>query len=195
MDFILHKPAAASKVCCGHYIELFEECTEFHCDGQFINTYGERIVDPRVKKCKEIFLDQYRFFQPIESCMTESILEYKKKYSSVDLVSTWGIDPVFKVQKYLPNEGYFKTHCENGGFEDSNRILAWMIYLNDVYDDGYTVFPNQEKKFQPRTGDLLVWPAHFTHPHHGVTSKTETKYILTGWFTYTKGDHPWDKVS
>ena len=48
-------------------IELFEECTEFHCDGQFINTDGERIVDPRVKKCKEIFLDQYRFFQPIGS--------------------------------------------------------------------------------------------------------------------------------
>jgi len=59
-----------------------------------------------------------------------------------------------------------------------------MIYLNDVMDGGHTEFPNQNKKFQPRIGDILIWPAYFTHSHRGITSLTQTKYIMTGWFTY-----------
>ena len=63
-------------------------------------------------------------------------------------------------------------------------MLAWMIYLNDVTDGGYTEFPCQDKKIQPRAGDALVWPAFFTHAHKGITSKTQTKYIVTGWCEY-----------
>ena len=59
-----------------------------------------------------------------------------------------------------------------------------MVYLNDVHDGGYTAFPTQKKKFQPRVGDALIWPAFWTHPHHGITSKTQTKYIATGWINY-----------
>jgi hypothetical protein len=59
-----------------------------------------------------------------------------------------------------------------------------MIYLNDVTDGGETEFPTQNIKFQPRAGDILIWPAYFTHPHHGITSRTQTKYILTGWYIF-----------
>ena len=59
-----------------------------------------------------------------------------------------------------------------------------MIYLNDVTEGGYTEFPSQNKLFQPRTGDILIWPAFWTHPHRGITSKTQTKYIITGWHVH-----------
>ena len=59
-----------------------------------------------------------------------------------------------------------------------------MIYLNDVTDGGYTEFPNQKKKYQPRAGDILIWPAYFTHPHNGIVSKKNKKYIVTGWCGY-----------
>ena len=92
------------------------------------------------------------------------------------------------MQRYYPGEGYFVLHCENGGphpdKEMTKRMLAWMIYLNDVKDGGYTEFPTQNKKFQPRRGDVLIWPAYFTHPHRGITSKSQTKYIATGWFGF-----------
>lgn len=184
MDFILHESAALSKEWCDQYVELFEANPQSQHDGGMHDNQGIVINNPEWKKCKEIYLEEYRFFEPIEPCMSESILKYREKYPSVDVVHTWDIEPTFKLQRYLPSEAYFKVHCENASPEDSNRVLAWMIYLNDVYDEGHTVFPNQEKKFQPRTGDLLIWPAHFTHPHHGVPSKTETKYILTGWFSF-----------
>ena len=87
----------------------------------------------------------------------------------------------------MPSEGYFVYHCENSGPEKDivNRVLAWMIYLNDVTDGGHTEFLNQKKKYQPRTGDVLIWPAYFTHTHRGITSKSQTKYIATGWFNFT----------
>ena len=36
-----------------------------------------------------------------------------------------------------------------------------------------------------KKGNLILWPADFTHPHVGVVSNTQEKYISTGWFNYT----------
>ena len=192
MDFILHESAALSKESCDGYIELFEMNPQIQVDGS-VNVQGKPLIDSESKKCKEIYLHEYRFFAPIQTCLSQGILKYKEKYSSIDELERWNVDSNFKIQKYLPGEGFFRTHCENGSVQTSHRVLAWMIYLNDVYDEGHTVFPNQEKKFQPRVGDLLIWPAHFTHVHHGVTSESETKYILSGWFIFIPGAHPWEK--
>ena len=57
-----------------------------------------------------------------------------------------------------------------------------MAYLNTVKDGGGTEFPFQNKIFSANKGDLIVWPAGFTHPHKGIVSLTEEKYIVTGWF-------------
>ena len=57
-----------------------------------------------------------------------------------------------------------------------------MLYLNTVKDKGGTEFPYQQKIFSAIKGDLLIWPSDFTHPHRGIVSPTEEKYIATGWF-------------
>ena len=115
-----------------------------------------------------------------------ALKEYHQKYieSAPPKMATYDKDRYFKLQKYFPSDGYFVYHCESCNSDTSDRVLAWMIYLNDVTDDGYTEFPNQKKKYKPRTGDMLVWPAYFTHTHRGVTSKSQTKYIATGWFNF-----------
>jgi len=33
-------------------------------------------------------------------------------------------------------------------------------------------------------GKMVIWPAYWTHVHHGVVSTTQTKYIATGWFEF-----------
>ena len=35
---------------------------------------------------------------------------------------------------------------------------------------------------EAKKGNLVIWPAEFTHMHKGVISKTKEKYIATGWF-------------
>jgi len=60
-----------------------------------------------------------------------------------------------------------------------------MTYLNDV-DEGGTEFKNQKIKLPARKGLTTIWPTDWTHTHRGVISKTQDKYIITGWFNYVK---------
>jgi hypothetical protein len=61
-----------------------------------------------------------------------------------------------------------------------------MTYLNDVTDDGETEFYYQQVKFQPKKGLTVIWPADWTHTHRGIASMTQDKYIVTGWYNFTK---------
>ena len=89
------------------------------------------------------------------------------------------------LQKTEPTEGYHDFHYENGGWDESNRCLAWMIYLNDVEEGGETEFLYQKLRIKPQRNMALIWPASFTHMHRGLTPLSSTKYILTGWFVPT----------
>ena len=189
-DFIYRKKGVLSQSDCSNLIALFESHPEWQFKG---TTGGERVYDATLKKDTEMI---FNFNQPpdlrwILDYLKGCIDEYVEKYPALnDHVNTWGCWEIYKIQRYLPGEGYFSQHVENSGpCADEEpilrRILAWMIYLNDVTDGGETVFPTQNKKFQPRRGDILIWPAYFTHPHHGITSKTQKKYIVTGWYNFS----------
>lgn len=91
--------------------------------------------------------------------------------------------PNFKLQKTSPGGGYHVWHCESASIDTANRVLAWMIYLNDMPDgEGETEFYYQKRRINPTKGTMLIWPGHFTHMHRGLTVLTQDKYILTGWF-------------
>ena len=98
------------------------------------------------------------------------------------------ISPLFNIQRYEPGEGFYGWHCERAGLKYSNRILVWMIYLNTITDRGETEFYYQHHFESAIEGKLLIWPSDWTHLHRGVPSPTETKYVLTGWFTHVKKD-------
>ena len=60
-----------------------------------------------------------------------------------------------------------------------------MIYLNTVTDGGGTMFDQYDFITDAIQGRCVLWPAYWTHFHHGIVSQTETKYIATGWFLYS----------
>tara|TARA_E500000331_G_scaffold190854_1_gene183612 strand:- start:515 stop:1183 length:669 start_codon:yes stop_codon:yes gene_type:complete len=88
-----------------------------------------------------------------------------------------------KIQKTQPSEGYHIWHCEKAA-TNSTRVLAWMLYLNDVEEGGETEFLHQKLRYPPKKGDFLVWPASFTHMHRGNPPLSNTKYIVTGWYEW-----------
>tara|TARA_B100000424_G_scaffold201814_1_gene158885 strand:+ start:80 stop:865 length:786 start_codon:yes stop_codon:yes gene_type:complete len=116
---------------------------------------------------------------------------YAKKWKgildSADPVSSW----TCKIQKTNSGGGYHIWHSENGSFLYRDRVLTWMIYLNDVPMEcgGATDFFHQEISFQPKKGTVVLWPAAYTHVHRGafLTGNT-SKYIATGWFSREPGD-------
>lgn len=117
----------------------------------------------------------------------QKVLEmYKIKYPSSDKTSEYRIESI-NLQKYNPRGGYHVWHTERAGglWPGAYRHLVFMTYLNDVEDDGGTQFEHQNIVIQPKKGLTLIWPADWTHTHRGVPSPSQTKYIATGWYSFS----------
>ncbi len=91
-----------------------------------------------------------------------------------------------KVQMTPAGGGYHVWHDENSGLDACDRMLVWMLYLNDDFEGGETEFLYYKKRIQPTAGTVLIWPAGMTHCHKGNMVLTGTKYIVTGWFNVTE---------
>ncbi len=94
------------------------------------------------------------------------------------------VNPIFNLQRYAPNEGFKQWHCDwtisNEATEPMNRVLAWILYCNDIESAG-TEFHWQHHHEEATRGKLLLFPAGLSHIHRGRVSKTSTKTIATGW--------------
>jgi hypothetical protein len=87
----------------------------------------------------------------------------------------------FKIQKTKIGGGYHIWHYESSTRDRSNRLLTWILYLNDVQEGGETEFLYQHMRVKPEQGTLVIWPAAFTHTHRGNPPLSNEKYIVTGW--------------
>jgi hypothetical protein len=113
--------------------------------------------------------------------------EYIKTYPYVDThLESWGIVENFNIQKYNPGDAFFGWHMERAGKKTHsiNRVLTFMTYLNDVKDQGETEFFHQKLKIKPEEGLTLIWPVDWMFIHRGIPSKTEEKFITTGWYSF-----------
>ena len=90
------------------------------------------------------------------------------------------------VKKTIPKQGYHVWHCENNDPGYTRRIIATMMYLNDVHHGGETEFLHQHRRVVPKAGRVVIWPAGFTHMHRGNPPLKEEKYTLTSWYEQFK---------
>ena len=115
------------------------------------------------------------------------VQKYKGLVDSCDPISSW----TCKLQRTDPGGGYHVWHCENGNFLYRDRVLTWMIYLNDIPPEngGGTDFYHQATTFHPKKGTIVLWPATYTHMHRGAfLTGDKSKYIATGWFLREPGN-------
>lgn len=92
-----------------------------------------------------------------------------------------------KMQRTDPGGGYHVWHAEQGNKEHAERVLVYMLYLNNIgeQDGGETEFLYQRLRLRPEANAMLIWPAAYTHTHRGNTVLgNQSKYIVTGWFYY-----------
>lgn len=86
-----------------------------------------------------------------------------------------------KVQRTNVGQGYHVWHYESSARNSSNRLLTHIVYLNDVEEGGETELLYFSKRFKPKAGTMLIFPAAFTHTHRGNPPLSNDKYIITGW--------------
>jgi prolyl 4-hydroxylase len=176
------------------YIDNLNVCDSlvdyFECSDRKVTGQVGRGVDAQFKDSMDLIINP----RNKDSCIIEYLHELGKickkftekyEYSSVNQ-RTWGLNTPFNIQRYYPGQGFHGWHCERsaGSGVVSTRHLVWMTYLNDIEEGGETEFYYQNIKVKPKKGKTLIWPVDWTHIHRGITSPSETKYIVTGWYTY-----------
>lgn len=88
---------------------------------------------------------------------------------------------MIKLQKTKAGEGYHQWHFESDTIDRAGRIAAWGLYLNTVEQGGETEWLYQGVRIPAQQGNLVIWPAAFTHTHRGNPPLSGEKYLLTGW--------------
>ena len=101
------------------------------------------------------------------------------------------VNPIFNLQRYAPGEGFKRWHCDwtisDEATEPVHRVLAWILYCNDVPEGG-TEFHWQDHHEPVERGKLVIFPAGPSHIHRGRVSEEHTKTIATGWIN--AGSYP-----
>jgi len=187
--FIYKKEGALSPELCNKFIELFE-LSDLKKPGVIYNQAEGHSTENGKKSTDITFSPEFLkdetwkpVLEPVIAALERAKHDYVNKfYDGLTSIDNFQIHNLFNMQRYLPNEGFPLLHCERSSKGFFDRLLVWMIYLNDVTDKGETEFFYQNHFEKPITGNLLIWPADWTHLHRGIPSPTQVKYILTGWF-------------
>lgn len=188
-DFIAIYENAFTAKECEDTIKLFENYhkTGFTYSRLVKNTYNLNDVDdtslninPSIElDLKSDFINFFhsRFYDYIYPLYNNQypILQQLRRHASKHI----------KIQKTCKTQGYHVWHCEYDGSDFSqNRILSWILYLNDVEEGGETEFLYQSLRFKPKAGTFILFPAYFTHTHRGNPPLKDSKYIATGWIEF-----------
>jgi len=153
---------------CDDLVDYYKNNNEYKFDRQDILNTKEVIFynDSNNKVVRS-------FFDILLKCVTNYMIKYK-------LNNKVQISKTNNIQHYQSKTGYVNLHYEKNK-ENPKRQLVYMVYLNTIKKGGGTEFPFQNTIIKAIKGNLIIWPADFTHPHKGIISETEEKYIATGW--------------
>jgi len=193
----------------GYYIDDFKLCDEiidwFNLEttekspGIFTDKKNSTgVVDETIKKSIDTTLNfNEKLYNRFIFHLVGGVKEYIKQYKYASGTCSFGDIESINVQYYPPGGGYYAWHTERlDPFHPifSRRHLVFMLYLNDVENDGETEFLYQRVKVKPEKGLLLIWGADWAFTHRGITTQEE-KYIVTGWLSNTTDDDLEERTS
>jgi|TARA_R110002020_G_scaffold59151_1_gene161568 hypothetical protein len=172
---------------CDKLIDYHKNNIEYKKEGMTQNASGKIQINKDIKDSIDVTFwakSQNKVIQDYFQEIQKGLNKYIEKYQALRLIPSMKILDSNVIQYYPPNGGFKTWHYERMGanYPQVSRILVYMTYLNDVTDEGETEWGYQNIKIQPKKGLSVIWPADFTHMHKGIPSKTQEKYITTGWF-------------
>ena len=127
----------------------------------------------------------YSFDLPSVSYLSEKIIpkfhpcvnEYLNTFILQGKFSVYDL----KIKKIPIGGGFHSWHYENGNVVNCLRQFVIQLYLNDNFDAGETEFLHQHRREIPKKGDVLIFPAGYTHTHRGNPPIGGEKYLITSW--------------
>ena len=180
-----------------HILRIKKSLSEEKCKS-LISLFKKDEFKSKIKKgaknnyCIQNKIHFYEYMQlnPSAAPFSKELIAGLKEYANQNpflQTRQWGLVNECRLKRFFPGKSYFTEHCEHGsGKVDSLIILAWMFYLNSIPSNngGGTRFPQQGHTSPAVEGDLLIWPAFWTHSHYGEVAMVNEKYIISGWCRY-----------
>lgn len=96
-----------------------------------------------------------------------------------------------KVLRYGP-DNHYGTHADNCFREKHqdfwtkgiDRDVSLLIYLNQDFEGGSLSFEKFRYDYQPRTGDLLLFPSDNRYKHGANPVISGVRYVIVSWAAY-----------
>lgn len=120
----------------------------------------------------------------IHRAVSEAVLAILPDYPGlqVDALGSTG----YKIQRYPRGEGHFTWHVDSFGPLAESRLLALILYLNDVETGGETEFHHQARAVRPQAGRAILFPTAWTHMHRGAVPESGDKYVISSFFEFPR---------
>lgn len=185
--------------------DLISECVKYY--GKFFSP-GPTIggVNPFVKSSMDFNFSSAQvaeagvnspiFFNAesvINDALFGALAYYQNTYSEL-----WGwpgiVDTGFRLQHYVKNFGHYRQHVDGSPWTGggtamvSKRVMAGIVYLNNVEVGGETYFPIYEQGVKARAGSIAIFPAHWTHPHQGNPPISNDKWMISTFYLCNAGN-------
>tara|TARA_Y100000033_G_scaffold44062_1_gene46228 strand:- start:713 stop:1312 length:600 start_codon:yes stop_codon:yes gene_type:complete len=180
IDFITRYEGAFTKEEC---IDIIAEIEHFRDNNLLFNitdkTYLQEFESVNVNVDIIDFNSSSRIskkiFPKIKPCIDDYLQEYSLLGGRKFIISDC------KLKRIGPGKGFHVWHYENGDYLSAHRTFVVQTYLNDDFEGGETEFLYQNKREKPRAGDVLIFPAGYTHVHRGNPPLGGVKYLATSW--------------
>ncbi len=171
---------------CRAIIANYEADTSRH-PGCIMRGRGEKELGNEIKVSTDLVITPdgtwAAAFQGVNQAVNNALQQITSQIPSLQIWPLWWTG--YKIQHYKKNEGHFKWHFDAIGPGTWERQLAMVIYLNSVQDGGETCFHQQNLQVKPIAGDALIFPTFWTHAHCGEIPRSEDKYIISSFVSFS----------
>lgn len=180
--FIEAYPGALAPEACRALIE------RFNADPRRFPSRTQNSLAPKIRSGTMLNLielpEWHDVIQSVEAAVKRCVEAYAQKYASFLNLTKPGICEVSPalMERIDPGQSY-GYHVDSAQYGTHHRMLHSLIYLADVAEGGFTEFPYQQIRIQPRAGLLILFPPFWTHPHRGVSPVSGTKYNISNFVT------------
>ena len=176
-DFIYIERDALPKSFCNNVIEKFEQDDRKRQGqvGSGVHLEIKRSSDLSITELEDWKSYDQAFFRCLNNGLKKYVRFLPQEYTMYKALSEIKNDTGYQIQRTQPGDYYIWHHDQT-----TSRLVTFIWYLNDVKDGGYTEFIDGTR-IQPEAGKLIIFPSTWDFLHRGVSPKTETKYLCTGW--------------
>lgn len=116
--------------------------------------------------------------EQLHGALGAALAIYRQTFTVLDSIDALH-DTGYQAQLSFPFDGYYRPHVDAEPLSQWWRILAPIVYLNDVAEGGETHFLKQDVMVAPKAGRMCLFPALWTHLHAGRIPLSDPKLILT----------------